>query len=90
MNKTELVESISKESGLSKKDAAAALDATLNGIKNALAEGDSVSILGFGTFSVKERPERQGRNPATGEAMTIKASKSPVFKAGKALKDAVK
>ncbi|MBR2258652.1 MAG: HU family DNA-binding protein [Blautia sp.] len=90
MNKTELVESISKESGLSKKDAAAALDATLNGIKNALAEGDSVSILGFGTFSVKERPERQGRNPATGEAMTIKASKSPVFKAGKGLKDVVK
>ena len=90
MNKTELVESIVKETGFSKKDAAAALDATLNSIKNALAEGDSVSILGFGTFSVKERPERQGRNPATGEAMTIKASKSPVFKAGKALKDAVK
>ncbi|MBR2256650.1 MAG: HU family DNA-binding protein [Blautia sp.] len=90
MNKTELVESIVKETGFSKKDAAAALDATLNGIKNALAEGDSVSILGFGTFSVKERPERQGRNPATGEAMMIKASKSPVFKAGKALKDAVK
>ena len=90
MNKTELVESIVKETGFSKKDAAAALDATLNSIKNALAEGDSVSILGFGTFSVKERPERQGRNPATGEAMTIKASKSPVFKAGKGLKDVVK
>ena len=90
MNKTELVESIVKETGFSKKDAAAALDATLNGIKNALAEGDSVSILGFGTFSVKERPERQGRNPATSEPMTIKASKNPVFKAGKALKDVVK
>ena len=96
MNKTELVESIVNETGLSKKDAAAALDATLNSIKNALSEGDTVSILGFGsfsgfgTFSVKERPERQGRNPATGEPMTIKASKNPVFKAGKALKDVVK
>ena len=90
MNKTELIASIADESGLSKKDAAAALDATLNAVKKALAEEDSVSILGFGTFSVKERPERQGRNPATGEPMTIKASKSPVFKPGKALKDAVK
>ena len=89
MNKTDLIASISKESGLSKKDAAAALDATLNAIKNALAENDTVSILGFGTFSVKERPERQGRNPATAEPMTIKASKTPVFKAGKGLKDAV-
>lgn len=90
MNKTELVESIVNETGLSKKDAAAALDATLNSIKNALSEGDTVSILGFGSFSVKSRPERQGRNPATGEPMTIKASKNPVFKAGKSFKDAVK
>ena len=90
MNKTELIASIANESGLSKKDAGAALEATITTIKNVLADGDSVSILGFGTFSVKERPERQGRNPATGEPMTIKASKNPVFKAGKALKDVVK
>ena len=89
MNKTDLITSIAKESGLSKKDAAAALDATVDAIKTALAENDTVRILGFGSFSVKERPERQGRNPATGEAMTIKASKTPVFKAGKGLKDAV-
>lgn len=90
MNKTDLITSIANESGLSKKDASAALDATITIIKNALADGDSVSILGFGTFSVKERPERQGRNPSTGEPMTIKASKSPAFKPRKALKDAVK
>ena len=89
MNKTDLITSIAKESGLSKKDAAAALDATVDAIKTALAENDTVRILGFGSFSVKERPERQGRNPATGEAMTINASKTPVFKAGKGLKDAV-
>ena len=89
MNKTDLITSIAKESGLSKKDAAAALDATVDAIKTSLAENDTVRILGFGSFSVKERPERQGRNPATGEAMTIKASKTPVFKAGKGLKDAV-
>ena len=90
MNKTELIASIANESCLSKKDAGAALEATLNSIKTALSEGDSVSILGFGTFSVKERLERQGRNPVTGEPMTIKASKNPVFKAGKSLKDVVK
>ena len=89
MNKTDLITSIAKESGLLKKDAAAALDATVDAIKTALAENDTVRILGFGSFSVKERPERQGRNPATGEAMTINASKTPVFKAGKGLKDAV-
>ena len=89
MNKTDLIDSIAKEAGLSKKDAAAALDATLSAIKTALSDGDSVSILGFGTFSVKSRPERQGRNPATGESITIKASKTPAFKAGKGLKDAM-
>ena len=90
MTKTELAASVSTTTGLSKKDALFALDATLEAIKNALSSGDTVSILGFGTFSVKERPEREGRNPMTGEPMTIKASKSVSFKAGKGLKDAVK
>ena len=90
MTKTELAASVSTTTGLSKKDALSALDATLEAIKNALSSGDTVSILGFGTFSVKERPEREGRNPMTGEPMTIKASKSVSFKAGKGLKDAVK
>ena len=90
MTKTELATSVSTSTGLSKKDALSALDATLEAIKNALSSGDTVSILGFGTFSIKERPEREGRNPMTGEPMTIKASKSVSFKAGKGLKDAVK
>ena len=90
MNKTELITSIAKETGLSRKDVASVLDATLERIKSALSSGDPVSILGFGTFSIKDRPEREGRNPATGETMTIKASKSVSFKAGKALKEAVK
>ena len=90
MNKTELITSISTTTGLSKKDVTAALDATFDSIKTALSSGDTVSLLGFGTFSVKERPEREGRNPATGETMVIKAAKVPVFKAGKGLKDAVK
>ena len=90
MTKTELATSISTSTGLSKKDALSALDATLEAIKESLASGDTVSILGFGTFSIKERPEREGRNPMTGEPMKIAASKVPVFKAGKGLKDAVK
>ena len=80
---------ISSATGLTKKDAATALDATLDSIKTALSEGDTVSILGFGTFSVKERPEREGRNPATGEIITIPARWNPSFRAGKALKEAV-
>ena len=90
MTKTELATSVSTSTGLSKKDALSALDATLEAIKESLASGDTVSILGFGTFSIKERPEREGRNPMTGESMKIAASKIPVFKAGKGLKDAVK
>jgi DNA-binding protein HU-beta len=90
MTKTELAASVSTSTGLSKKDALSALDATLEAIKESLASEDTVSILGFGTFSIKERPEREGRNPMTGEPMTIKASKSVSFKAGKGLKDAVK
>ena len=90
MNKTELTAAIVSKTGLTKKDAAASLDAVLDTIKTALAEGDSVAITGFGAFHVKERPERTGRNPSTGETMTIKATKVPVFKAGKDLKEAVK
>ena len=90
MNKTELINQISKNASMTKKEAAAAFEATIKAITDALASGEDVSILGFGTFTVKERPAREGRNPATGETITIAASKSPAFKAGKALKDAVK
>ena len=90
MNKGELIEKIAEGAKLSKKDASAALDETLNAIGNALKAGDSVTLVGFGTFSVKERAAREGRNPRTGETVKIKASKSPAFKAGKTLKDKVK
>lgn len=89
MNKSELVESISTHAELSKADAQRALDATIEAITNALKSGDTVSLIGFGTFSVKERAARAGRNPATGETIEIKASKTPAFKAGKGFKDAV-
>jgi len=89
MNKTELVNAIAEESGLTKADAARAFDATLTSVTNALKSGDSISLIGFGTFSVKERSARTGRNPQTGETIQIKASKIPSFKAGKTLKDAV-
>ena len=88
MNKGELIAKIA-EAGLSKKDAAAALDAAVDAIGDALAKGESVQLVGFGSFSVKERPAREGRNPRTGEVVKIKAAKAPVFKAGKALKDKV-
>ncbi len=90
MNKSELVESISNDSGLSKADSQRALDATIDSISKALKKGDTVSLVGFGTFSVKERAARTGRNPATGETIKIKASKTPSFKAGKGFKDAIK
>lgn len=90
MNKTELIALMSEKAEISKKDAEKALTAFTNVIADALVDGNRVSITGFGTFEVVERAERQGRNPATGEAITIAASKSPKFKAGKALKDAVK
>ena len=90
MNKTELINAIAENASLSKKDAGAALEGTIKAISDALAKGDDVAIMGFGTFSVKERAAREGRNPATGETMMIAASKAPAFKAGKALKDAVK
>ncbi|MEW5008236.1 MAG: HU family DNA-binding protein [Cycloclasticus sp.] len=89
MNKTELINAIAEESGLTKADATRAFDATLSSVTKALTEGDSISLIGFGTFSVKERSARTGRNPQTGEAIQIKASKIPSFKAGKTLKDAV-
>ena len=89
MNKTELIDSIANKAGLSKKDAEAALKATIESIESALAAGDKVTLVGFGTFDVKERAAREGRNPATGETIKIKASKVPSFKAGKELKDKV-
>ena len=89
MNKTELIEKIAVGAELSKADAKKALEATIEAIKNALVEGDKIQLIGFGTFEVKERAARTGRNPQTGKAIEIPASKNPVFKAGKTLKDAV-
>ena len=90
MNKTELVDAMAKKSGLSKKDTAAALDAFTETIAKTLKKGDKVQLVGFGTFEVRNRAAKQGHNPRTGEPMTVPASKLPAFKAGKALKDAVK
>jgi DNA-binding protein HU-beta len=89
MNKSELIDAIASDSGLSKADAGRALDGFTSAITNALKDGGSVSMVGFGTFSVKHREARTGRNPRTGESIQIKASNNPAFKAGKALKDAV-
>ncbi|TVS11808.1 MAG: HU family DNA-binding protein [Wenzhouxiangella sp.] len=90
MNKAELVDAMASESGLSKADAQRALEAFTGSIAKALKKGDTVSLIGFGTFSVKKRAARTGRNPATGETIKIKASKTPSFKAGKGFKDAIK
>jgi len=90
MNKTQIIEAVAKESGLKKKDAEAAVNAFLSAVETSLVAGDKVQIVGFGTFEVKQREERQGRNPATGETITIPASKHPAFTAGKALKAALK
>ena len=89
MNKTELVAAMAEQTQLSRKDAEAALKAFIDVVSEELKKGEKVQLVGFGTFEVSERAAREGRNPATGEAMTIKASKSPKFKAGKALKDMV-
>ncbi|MBQ0052139.1 MAG: HU family DNA-binding protein [Treponema sp.] len=89
MNKTELVDAIAKDTGLSKKDSEAALKSFIENVSKAMEKGDSVQLVGFGTFEVGERAARSGRNPKTGETITIAASKSPKFKAGKALKDRV-
>lgn len=89
MNKTELVAAIAQETQLSKKDAEAALKAFIDVVSAELQKGEKVQLVGFGTFEVSERAAREGRNPQTGETMVIAASKSPKFKAGKALKDLV-
>ena len=89
MNKTELVSKIAEKSGLSKKDSEKALAATIDSVTEALVAGDKVHLVGFGSFEVKQRPQRVGRNPKTKEEITIPASKTPQFKAGKAFKDAV-
>ena len=89
MNKTQLVEAVAQKSGLNKKEAEAAVNAMTAAITDALKAGDKVQLVGFGTFEVKALAARTGRNPKTGEAMTIAASKKPAFAAGKALKDAV-
>jgi DNA-binding protein HU-beta len=89
MNKSELVDSLAAAAGLTKADAGRALDAFVKSVTRALKKGDTVSLVGFGTFSVRKRAARTGRNPRTGQAIRIAASKNPAFKAGKALKDAV-
>ena len=89
MNKTELVAAVAEQAGLSKKDAEAAVKAFTDVVSDALKKGDKIQLVGFGTFEVSERAAREGRNPQTGASMQIKASKTPKFKAGKALKDLV-
>ena len=89
MNKSELIASVADKSGLSKADATRAVDGIVEAIEDALRGGDSVSLVGFGTFQVKDRAARTGRNPQTGGTINIPAAKVPSFKAGKSLKDAV-
>ncbi|GAA0203411.1 MULTISPECIES: HU family DNA-binding protein [Kangiella] len=89
MNKSELIDAIAAGADISKAAAGRALDSMLEAVTDSLQKGEGVSLVGFGTFSVKERAARTGRNPKTGETIQIKAAKVPGFKAGKALKDAV-
>jgi DNA-binding protein HU-beta len=89
MNKTELVAAIAEKAQITKKDADAALKAFTDVVSDELKKGEKIQLVGFGTFEVSERPAREGRNPRTGETMTIAASKQPKFKPGKALKDAI-
>ena len=89
MNKTELIAAIAEKAELSKKDAEAALNAMVDAVTEALVQGDKIQLIGFGSFEVKERAARVGRNPKTGEEIPISEARLPVFKAGKALKDAV-
>jgi len=89
MNKNDLISQVANDAGLSKADATKAVDAVLDNIAGALGNGGEVRLVGFGTFSVTHRKATTGRNPRTGEAIQIKASNQPKFKAGKALKDAV-
>lgn len=90
MNKVELVAAMAEKAGLSKKDAEKALNAFIESVEGAVKSGDKVSLIGFGTFEARERAERTGKNPRTGEALKIAACKVPAFKAGKAFKDMVK
>ncbi|HDW3055787.1 TPA: HU family DNA-binding protein [Bacillus cereus] len=90
MNKTELIKQVAQEANLTQKDATASVQAVLDQITQALAKGDSVQLIGFGTFEIRERSARTGRNPQTGEEMLIPGGKAPAFKAGKSLKEAVK
>ena len=89
MNKTELIAAVAEQASLSKKDAEKAVSAVIASITNALAEGDKVQLVGFGTFEVRAREARKGKNPRTGEEITIAASKVPAFKAGKPLKEII-
>lgn len=89
MNKSELTDAIADEADISRASAARALDAALNAIQGSLQDGEPVALVGFGTFSVRERAARTGRNPRTGEEIAIAAAKLPAFKPGKALKDAL-
>jgi DNA-binding protein HU-beta len=89
VNKSELIDAVAAGADISKAAAGRALDAMIDAVTKALKEGDQVSLVGFGTFLVRDRAERTGRNPQTGKEITIKAAKNPSFRAGKALKDAV-
>lgn len=89
MNKSELIDAVADVAELSKADAGRAVDAVVASVTKALKKGDTVTLVGFGTFQVRERAARTGRNPKTGDSIAIAASKNPSFKAGKALKDAV-
>lgn len=90
MRKADLIEKIAADANLTKAEANRALDAFLKSVTESLRDGDEVALVGFGSFKVRTRPARQGRNPKTGEPIQIEAAKMPVFQAGKALKDAVK
>lgn len=89
MNKAELIAAVAEKADLSKKDAEKVLKAFTDVVAEELAKGEKIQVVGFGTFEVSERAAREGRNPQTGETMSIEASKAPKFKAGKALKDAI-
>lgn len=89
MTKTELIDSVAEKSGLTKKDSGKAVDAVLSVMTEALSSGEKVQLVGFGSFEVRQRSARTGRNPQTGAVIEIKARKVPVFKPGKALKEAV-
>lgn len=90
MNKTELISAVAAKAEITKKDADKAVAAVLAAIEEALAKGEKVQLIGFGTFEVRERAEKEARNPRTGETIKVAAAKVPAFKAGQALKDAVK